>query len=307
MPVTIAEGLAAIETLKSENIFFMTAERAAHQDIRPLQIAILNLMPDKGRTEEQFLRLLANTALQVEVTFLTTASYQSKHTAQAYLKGVYKTFADVEDLHYDGLIITGSPVEQMPFEAVAYWEELVQILDWAKRRVYSSLFVCWAAQAALYHYHAIAKHPLDEKLSGIYVHEVIAKDHTLVRGFDDCFLAPHSRHTAIDERAFEQHPNLVVIARSDEAGLYLGSSGDGRMIYVTGHSEYDRLTLDNEYRRDLGRGLNPKKPVNYYQDGRVSVSWRSHANLLFANWLNYHVYQATPYHLDQIERMARQS
>jgi len=304
MPVTIAEGLAAIETLKSENIFFMTAERAAAQDIRPLQVAILNLMPDKGRAEEQFLRLLANTALQVEVTFLTTASYRSRHTTEAYLKGVYKTFSEVEPLHYDALIITGSPVEQMKFEDVAYWGELEAILDWAKRRVYSSLFVCWAAQAALYHHYGIAKIALSEKLSGVYSHRVVAPGHTLVRGFDDRFFAPHSRHTAIDEAAYEATPDLVVIARSPEAGLYLGASRDGRMIFVTGHSEYDRLTLDNEYRRDLGRGLHPKKPANYYADGTVSVTWRSHANLLFANWLNYHVYQATPYQIERIERQS---
>jgi len=307
MPVTIAEGLSAIETLKSENIFFMTEERATHQDIRPLQVAILNLMPDKGRTEEQFLRLLANTPLQVQVTFLTTASYTSKHTAPSYLKGVYKTFDKVGHLHYDALIITGSPVEQMEFEEVAYWQELVHILDWAHRHVYCSLFVCWAAQAALYHHYGIAKVALAEKLSGVYRHQVVDSDHTLVRGFDDHFFAPHSRHTTIDEAAYEENEHLVVIARSPEAGLYLGASRDGRMIFVTGHSEYDPLTLDNEYRRDLGRGLNPKKPANYYEGGTVSVTWRSHANLLFANWLNYHVYQATPYQLDQIERIERQS
>ncbi|MFA5448064.1 MAG: homoserine O-succinyltransferase [Sphaerochaeta sp.] len=302
MPVKINKGLSAIETLRSENIFFMTAERAQHQDIRPLQVAILNLMPDKGRTEEQFLRLLANTALQVEVTFLTTASYASKHTTAAYLKETYKTFDEVKDNHYDALIITGSPVEQMAFEEVAYWEELTQILTWAKKRVFSSLFVCWAAQAALYHHYGIGKIPLAEKLSGVYSHTITRADHTLVRGFDDEFYAPHSRHTTIDEEAFSQHPDLVVIARSDEAGLYLGASEDGRMIFVTGHSEYDRLTLDNEYRRDLGRGLKPKKPANYYDGEKVKVRWRSHANLLFANWLNYHVYQQTPYQIERIEQ-----
>lgn len=304
MPVTIAAGLAAIETLKSENIFFMTAERAAAQDIRPLQVAILNLMPDKGRAEEQFLRLLANTALQVEVTFLTTASYTSRHTTQAYLKGVYKTYSEVEHLHYDALIITGSPVEQMEFEEVAYWGELQQILEWATRHVYSSLFVCWAAQAALYHQYGIKKIALGEKLSGVYCHQVVAPGHTLVRGFDDRFFAPHSRHTAIDEAAYAATDDLMVIARSPEAGLYLGASRDGRMIFVTGHCEYDRLTLDNEYRRDLGRGLNPKEPANYYASGTIPVTWRSHANLLFANWLNYHVYQATPYQIERIERQS---
>jgi homoserine O-succinyltransferase len=306
MPVTIAQGLSAIDTLKAENIFFMTKERAQSQDIRPLEVLVLNLMPNKGATEEQFLRLLANTPLQVEVTFLTTATYESKHTQPSYLKTVYSTFDLIKEHRYDALIITGSPVEQMAFEEVAYWDELRVILDWAEKHVWCSLFVCWAAQAALYHHWGIGKVSLQSKLSGIYSHQVVHPGHTLTRGFDDTFLAPHSRHTAIDEEAFAKQRELITIATSDEAGLYLGATFDGRMIFVTGHSEYDPLTLDSEYRRDLARGLEPEKPVNYYNQGGVNVAWRAHANLLFSNWLNYHVYQATPYHLDQIERIARQ-
>ncbi|NCC63933.1 MAG: homoserine O-succinyltransferase [Spirochaetia bacterium] len=304
MPVTIPENLPAAEVLKQENIFFMTDERAIHQDIRPLRVAILNLMPNKMRTEEQFLRLLGNTALQVQVTFLTTASYQSKHTPVSYLKTFYRTFDEVKNQQFDALIITGSPVETLEFEEVAYWKELTEILIWAERHVYSSLFICWAAQAALYHYYGIGKHMLKEKLSGVYQHSILEKHHPLLRGFDDYFWAPHSRHTAVEEAKVADHPALLVLSESKEAGLYLASSDDGRKVFVTGHSEYDQNTLDEEYTRDLQAGMHPKPPKHYYhndcREHGVFVQWRGHANLLFSNWLNYHVYQGTPYDLTEL-------
>ncbi len=282
----------------------MTAERAIHQDIRPLKVAILNLMPNKMKTEQQFLRLLGNTALQIEITFLTTASYQSKNTPSSYLQAFYKTFDTVKNEHFDALIITGSPVETLPFEDVAYWQELEGILHWADKHVFASLFVCWAAQAALYHYYGIGKQPLEKKLSGIYSHTVSDRTHPLVRGFDDEFWAPHSRHTSIDEAQLAAVEELKVLATSKEAGLYLAASLNGRQVYVTGHSEYDERTLLEEYSRDLEAGMEPTPPVHYFQDDDESkdilVRWRGHANLLFSNWLNYHVYQNTPYHLEEL-------
>ncbi|MEA5107327.1 MAG: homoserine O-succinyltransferase [Sphaerochaeta associata] len=307
MPVTIPQDLPAAEVLKQENIFFMTKERAIHQDIRPLQIALLNLMPNKIRTEEQFLRLLGNTALQVELTFLTTATYQSKHTPISYLQTFYQTFEQVRGSHFDALIITGSPVETLAFEEVAYWKELTEILAWADEHVFSSFFVCWAAQAALYHHYGIEKHLLPKKLSGVYSHTVKQKGHPLVRGFDDFFWAPHSRNTAVDETKLSSVQDLIVLSDSEEAGLYLAASKDGRKVFVTGHSEYDELTLHDEYQRDLAAALNPEKPLNYYQGDEVTVRWRGHAHLLFSNWLNYHVYQSTPYQLDQISKVLQHS
>jgi homoserine O-succinyltransferase len=305
MPVTIPEHLPAAEALKQENIFFMTKDRAIHQDIRPLQVVLLNLMPDKIRTEQQFLRLLGNTALQVEVTFLTTASYESKHTPRSYLQTFYETFDEVKHRCFDALIITGSPVETLEFEQVAYWDELKRILSWAKEQVYCSLYVCWAAQAALYHAYGIQKHKLPAKLSGVYAHTVEQKHHPLVRGFDDCFWAPHSRHTTVSEAAVQAQQDLLVLARSEEAGLYLAASRDGRRVYVTGHSEYDERTLDEEYRRDTDAGLDALEPVHYYQGNQVQVTWRGHAHLLFSNWLNYLVYQNTPYHLEELSNASR--
>ena len=305
MPVTIPKDLPAAEVLKQENIFFMTAERAIHQDIRPLKVAILNLMPNKMRTEEQFLRLLGNTALQVEITFLTTASYKSKHTPSSYLKAFYQTFDHVKEEHFDALIITGSPVETLAFEEVAYWQELETILRWADKHVFASLFVCWAAQAALYHYYGIGKQVLDQKLSGIYRHTVLERNHPLVRGFDDQFWAPHSRHTTLDEESLAKHKDLQILATSEEAGVYLAASQNGRQVYVTGHSEYDERTLLDEYTRDRKAGLDAQLPVNYVKGddptGEIQVTWRGHANLLFSNWLNYHVYQNTPYHLEELD------
>ncbi|NLE15509.1 MAG: homoserine O-succinyltransferase [Spirochaetales bacterium] len=302
MPVTIPQDLPAAEVLKQENIFFMTKERAIHQDIRPLQVALLNLMPNKIRTEQQFLRLLGNTALQVEMTFLTTATYQSKHTPRSYLQTFYQTFDQIQDRCFDALIITGSPVETLAFEEVAYWNELTEILNWAEEHVYSSFFVCWAAQAALYHHYGIGKILLPKKLSGVYSHIVRRKNHPLVRGFDDRFWAPHSRNTAVDENKLSAEQGLVVLSDSEEAGLYLAASQDGRKVFVTGHSEYDELTLHDEYQRDLAAGLAPQMPSHYYQGEEVLVRWRGHAHLLFSNWLNYHVYQGTPYQLEQLSK-----
>ncbi|WP_298504772.1 homoserine O-succinyltransferase [uncultured Sphaerochaeta sp.] len=307
MPVTIPRDLPAAEVLKQENIFFMTKEQAIHQDIRPLQVVLLNLMPNKIRTEQQFLRLLGNTALQVELTFLTTATYQSKHTPRSYLQTFYQTFDQIRDRCFDALIITGSPVETLAFEEVAYWQELTEILSWADERVYSSFFVCWAAQAALYHHYGIGKILLPKKLSGVYSHTVRQKNHPLVRGFDDRFWAPHSRNTAVDESRLSLEHDLVVLSDSEEAGLYLAVSQDGRKVFVTGHSEYDELTLHDEYQRDLAAGLSLEQPSHYYQGEEVQVRWRGHAHLLFSNWLNYHVYQSTPYQLEQLSKVLQHS
>ncbi len=307
MPVTIPRDLPAAEVLKQENIFFMTKEQAIHQDIRPLQVVLLNLMPNKIRTEQQFLRLLGNTALQVELTFLTTATYQSKHTPRSYLQTFYQTFDQIRDRCFDALIITGSPVETLAFEEVAYWQELTEIFSWADEHVYSSFFVCWAAQAALYHHYGIGKILLPKKLSGVYSHTVRQKNHPLVRGFDDRFWAPHSRNTAVDESRLSLEHDLVVLSDSEEAGLYLVVSQDGRKVFVTGHSEYDELTLHDEYQRDLAAGLSLEQPSHYYQGEEVQVRWRGHAHLLFSNWLNYHVYQSTPYQLEQLSKVLQHS
>lgn len=304
MPVTIQTGLPAEETLQQENIFYMNKERASSQDIRPLQVVILNLMPHKSVTETQLIRLLGNTPLQVEITFLSTKSYQPKNTTVSYLKSFYQHFDDIKDQKFDALIVTGSPVEKLRFEEVQYWEELTTILDWAQENVYSSLFVCWGAQAALYHYYKVKKHPLERKLSGVYTHTVHTPTETLVRGFDDTFLAPHSRHTTVLGRDVQQVGALKILSTSEEAGIYLVASKDERQVFITGHAEYDALTLDAEYKRDKEAGLNPGKPENYYpgdNELRVpSVTWRGHANLLFSNWLNYFVYQKTPYALEDV-------
>jgi len=304
MPVTIQTGLPAEETLQQENIFYMNKDRAASQDIRPLQVVILNLMPQKAVTETQFIRLLGNTPLQVEVTFLSTASYQPKNTKVSYLKSFYQHFDDIKEQKFDALIVTGSPVEKLHFEEVQYWDELTGIFDWAEKNVYSSLFVCWGAQAALYHYYKIQKHPLQKKLTGVFNHTVVSPTETLVRGFDDTFLAPHSRHTTVHGRDVQQVGSLKILSTSEEAGVYLVASKDERQVFITGHAEYDALTLDGEYKRDLKAGLMPEKPTNYYpkdNEGRMPpVSWRSHANLLFSNWLNYYVYQKTPYALEDL-------
>ncbi len=308
MPVKIPNGLPAYDILTGENIFVMNEERAVKQDIRPLRIAAMNLMPTKTVTETQLLRLLGNTSLQVELTLLRTASYQPRNTDHTHLDTFYRTFDEVKHEQFDGLIITGAPVEQMHFTEVAYWQELEKVLSWATENVFSSLFICWGAQAALYHYYGIDKQPLPKKLFGVYPHTVETRTHRLVRGFDDQFFAPHSRHTTVRTQDVLNHPALEVLAASPEAGLYLAASRDGRRVFVTGHSEYDPETLELEYKRDLNAGLPIEPPVNYYPDNDSSmpprVTWRAHGNMLFANWLNYFVYQETPFAVEKIREYA---
>ncbi len=304
MPVRIPETLPARAVLESENIFVMGEERARHQDIRPLRVAILNLMPTKIATETQLLRLLGNSPLQVEVTLLHTDSHKSKNISDEHLINHYKSFAQVRRQKFDGLIVTGAPVEQMGFEEVDYWPELKDILDWAEAHVFATLNICWGAQAALYHRYGVPKYPLPEKMFGVFPHRVLERYNKLVRGFDDVFPAPHSRHTEIRRADLERVADLVILAESEQAGIYLAATRDGRHTFVTGHSEYDPLTLKGEYDRDRGQGLPICLPANYFPGDDPSrpplVSWRSHANLLFANWLNYYVYQVTPYKIKQI-------
>jgi len=304
MPLKIQDGLPAIETLTDENIFVMTETRAVHQDIRPLKILILNLMPLKKTTEVHLLRLLSNTALQVEVDLLRMATHDSKNTSSDHLDVFYKTFDEISHQKYDGMIITGAPVETFEFEDVSYWKEMTKILGWTVEHVTSTLHICWAAQAGLYFHYDIPKHPVEDKISGVFTHTIEEPKEPIVRGFDDSFLAPHSRHTEVRKEDIMGHTDLSIVSESEEAGLYILTARQGRQIFVTGHSEYDPLTLKEEYERDLSRGLNPKIPRNYFPDDNPSlppvVSWRSHANLLFSNWLNYYVYQMTPYNLDEI-------
>ncbi len=308
MPIKIPDRLPARQILTAENIFVMDEERASHQDIRPLQVAILNLMPTKIATETQLLRLLGNTPLQVEITLLRTRSHQSKNTPEEHLAAFYRTFDQLRHLKFDALIITGAPVEHLPFEQVDYWEELKEIMDWGLRNVFSLLYICWGAQAALYHQFGISKYPLAEKQFGIFSHRVVAKNVRLLRGFDDTFYAPHSRHTEIRSADIERVPQLKILAESDQAGVYIIATRDGRQIFVTGHAEYDPLTLKKEYDRDIAAGLPITLPVNYYPDKDPNqaplVRWRAHAHLLFANWINYYVYQETPYDLKQFTRFA---
>ena len=304
MPVKIPTTLPARTILENENIFVMGHERAERQDIRPLRVAILNLMPTKIQTETQLLRLLGNSALQVEITLLQTATYQPKNTNSDHLIAHYKTWKKVREEKFDGLVITGAPVEQMSFEEVDYWDELCSIMDWARTNVFSTLYICWAAQAGLYHRYGIQKYPLSQKMFGVFEHKVLARNEKILRGFDDTFLAPHSRHTEVRLADVEKVGELKVLAASDDAGLYLAATQNGRHIFVTGHSEYDPLTLKGEYDRDVKLGLPIEVPRNYYPDDDPSksplVRWRGHANLLFANWLNYHVYQVTPYNIKHI-------
>jgi len=301
MPIKIPDNLPARTILEGENVFVMTDERAVHQDIRPLRILIFNLMPLKIQTETHLLRSLSNSPLQVEVELLMTDSYTSKNTPQEHLLSFYKTFAEVKQQNYDGLIVTGAPVELMEFEEVAYWKELTEILDWSKEHVTNTFHICWGAQAGLFHHYGITKHELPKKLSGIYKHRVLWHDEPLVRGFDDMFMAPHSRYTGISREDVEKCDELTVLAESEEAGVYLIISKDKKQIFVTGHSEYDPYTLKEEYLRDLKKGLNIEMPVNYFPDNDSSKeplsTWRSHAYLLYSNWLNYYVYQATPFDL----------
>jgi homoserine O-succinyltransferase len=306
MPIKIPTTLPAREILERENIFIMDEDRATHQDIRPLRVAILNLMPTKITTETQLLRLLSNSALQVEVTLLHTATYESKNTDADHLLEHYATFEDVRQEKFDGLIITGAPVEQMHFEEVEYWDELTHIMDWAETNVESTFYICWGAQAALYHKYGIPKYDLPHKMFGVYEHRILSSTESLLRGFDDIFLAPHSRHTEIRRVDIEKVDELQILAESDEAGVYIVGTKDGRHLFITGHSEYDPLTLKGEYDRDVNKGLPVDVPQNYYPMNDPTqppnVRWRGHANLLYANWLNYYVYQVTPYDPNEIPK-----
>lgn len=308
MPIKVPDQLPAIETLQHENIFVMTEDRAYHQDIRPLQIILLNLMPRKIATELQFLRLLGNSPLQVDVALLHPQTYTSKNTPEEHLIKFYNTFDDIKGQKFDGLIITGAPVEQMEFEEVDYWDELTVIMDWADANVYSTLFICWGAQAGLYHHYGIPKYPLEKKIFGVFSHHINKKNVSLLRGFDDEFYVPQSRHTEVRREDIEKVPDLEIIAESPEAGVYVVKSVDDRRIFVTGHSEYDSTALQYEYERDRDKGLAIDVPKNYYPGDDPTqlplVRWRSHANLLFSNWLNYYVYQETPYDLSELERKA---
>ncbi len=304
MPIKIANNLPAAKTLEAENIFVMTEDRASHQDIRPLHILVLNLMPTKEVTETQLLRLLGNTPLQVDVDLMQTVTHTAKNTSKEYLLEFYQSFNDLRHKHYDGLIITGAPVEQIPFEEVDYWDELCEIIDWAHTHVYSTLYICWGAQAGLYHLYGINKYQMPQKLSGIYKHRPLYSNHPLTRGFDEVFHMPHSRHTEVRQADIDNVDKLRVVATSDAAGPTIIASEDGREVFITGHCEYDRLTLAHEYQRDVGRGLNPQVPRNYFPGDDPNavppMTWCSHAHLFFSNWLNYFVYQQTPYDLELI-------
>ena len=308
MPVNLPDNLPAVEILKKEHIFVMDDLRASAQDIRPLKILILNLMPLKVTTETDLIRLLSNSPLQVEINFLGLSSHQPKNTPLEHLMSFYTKFSKIKDSYYDGMIITGAPVEMLPLEEVKYWNELTQILDWSRTHVTSTFYICWGAQAALYHFYGIKKYPLDKKLFGVFNHTVTDSTFPLFRGFDDEFFAPHSRHTAIYAEDIKKVPELTILSESEKAGVYIVSSRGGREFYVTGHSEYSPLTLHNEYTRDMQKGLDSVElPKNYYKDNDPEkgpvVLWRSHANLLFINWLNYFVYQATPFSLDEIKNL----
>ncbi len=309
MPVVIPETLPAKETLTNENIFVMGENRALHQDIRPLKIAILNLMPTKIATETQLLRLIGNSPLQVEITLLRTATHESKNTPEEHLLTFYQTISEIEDQRFDGLIITGAPVEQMPFEEVDYWPELQYIMDWREHNVFATMYVCWGAQAGLYHHFGVPKYPLAEKMFGVFPHTINYPRLPLFRGFDDVYFAPHSRHTEIRRADIEQVPDVEILSESTEAGVYIVATRDGRQIFVTGHSEYDPLTLKSEYDRDVRLGLPIKVPRNYYPNDDPTcppvVRWRGHSNLLFVNWLNYYVYQETPFDLSKLNGVVK--
>lgn len=308
MPIKVQSNLPAIKVLESENIFVMPDDIALKQDIRPLKILILNLMPTKITTETQILRLLGNSPLQVDIELLQMASHVSKNTSSNHLNTFYKTFDEIKSNTFDGLIITGAPVELLDFEEVDYWDELCRIMEWSKKNVYSTFHICWGAQAGLYYHYGIKKHALPEKLSGIYTHNVLDPHHQLMRGFDDTFQIPHSRYTGVKLEEVRKAPLLDVLAVSEKAGVSIICSKSGRQVFVTGHAEYDRDTLANEYLRDLNRGIEPQVPYNYFpNDDPLRVPpmvWRSNATLLYTNWLNYFVYQATPYDLNELENYA---
>ena len=305
MPIKIPNGLPAESVLLSENIFVMKETRAVRQDVRPLRILLLNLMPKKIETETQLSRLLGNTPLQVELELIHTKSHESQNVSKEHLLSFYKTFDDVKDENFDGFVITGAPVEQMPFEEVSYWQELCEIMEWSKTHVHSTFHICWGAQAGLYYHYGIDKEPLDSKMFGIFEHKCDYKNSMLFRGFDDVFMVPHSRHTTIVREDIEKVSALKILASSEEAGVYAVAAKGGRQIFITGHSEYDALSLDAEYKRDLSKGLPIEMPKNYYPGNDPEkapiVSWRSCANLLYSNWLNYFVYQTTPYDLRDLK------
>lgn len=305
MPIRIPDKLPATKQLRNENIFVMSEKKAMHQDIRPLKIVIVNLMPTKITTETQLLRLLSNSPLQTEIEFLQMDSHKSKNTPHEHLKTFYKTFDKIKDSRFDGMIITGAPVENLEFEKVDYWDELVKIMDWSTTHVTSTLHICWAAQAGLYYHYGVPKYPLKEKCSGIFKHKVNRKTAKLVRGFDNEFYAPHSRNTEVRAEDIKKIKGLEILADSKEAGVYIVFTKGGRRIFVMGHSEYDADTLKQEYFRDLEKGLNPAIPKYYFPDDNPNKKpcavWRSHASLLFSNWLNYFVYQITPYDIDSIK------
>ncbi|MDR1368654.1 MAG: homoserine O-succinyltransferase [Dysgonamonadaceae bacterium] len=307
MPLNLPQNLPAIELLKRENIFVMDSLRASTQDIRPLKVVILNLMPIKITTETDFVRLLSNSPLQVEIDFLKMKSHQSKNTPAEHLAEFYKNFDDIKENNYDGLIVTGAPVELLDFEEVTYWKELTGIFNWARKHVTSTLYICWAAQAGLYHFHGIPKYPLDRKMFGVFKHSINQPACALFRGFDDDFYVPHSRHTEIRKEDILKVPEVSLLSESEESGPYIAMSRGGREFFVTGHSEYAPDTLHNEYMRDLKRGLPIQIPENYYRENDpekgISVRWRGHSNLLFTNWLNYFVYQETPFDPKEIEKL----
>ncbi|QQS51305.1 MAG: homoserine O-succinyltransferase [Bacteroidota bacterium] len=304
MPLNIPDKLPSVEILEQENIFVMKETQAIHQDIRPLRLVLLNLMPLKIKTETHILRLLSNTPLQVEIVLLHTREHISKNTPLEHLKAFYKSFDEIKDQKYDGLIVTGAPVEQLDFEQVDYWDEIKRVMDWSLSNVTSSLFICWGAQAGLYHFYKVPKYPLKEKMFGVFDHTLYNRHIPLIRGFDEVFQAPHSRHTEIRRNDIIGIGDLEIISESNEAGVYIVMEKTGRQIFVTGHSEYDPSTLLEEYQRDLARGLDIQVPKNYFPNDDPTqpprVRWRSHANLLFSNWLNYYVYQATPYNINEI-------
>ena len=304
MPLTLPDLLPAIELLKQENIFVMDTTRANTQDIRPLRIAILNLMPIKITTETDFIRLLSNTPLQIQIEFMKIKSHTSKNTPVEHMMMFYRDFEEMKKEKYDGLIVTGAPLEQMDYEEVTYWGELQEVFNWAHSHVTSTVYICWAAQAALYHFYGVPKYPTSEKVFGIFKHKALVSHLPIFRGFDDEFFAPHSRHSEILRKDIEKIDALTIISESEEAGVHIVTARNGREFFITGHSEYAPDTLDNEYRRDVAKGLPIKIPQNYYRDDNPEngpvVKWRGHANLLFGNWLNYYVYQETPYNIDDI-------
>lgn len=305
MPLNIPDKLPAIKLLQKENIFIMNESRASTQDIRPLKIALLNLMPVKITTETDLVRLLSNSPLQVELDFIKLSTHTSKNTPKEHMETFYRDFNTIIHHKYDGLIITGAPVEQMPFEEVSYWKELTEIMTWARSNVTSSLFICWGAQAALYHYYGIPKYQLDKKMFGVFEHTKTSAANKILRGFDDVFYVPHSRHTEIRREDILKVPELTLLSESEESGVYMVVSNNGRELYLTGHSEYSPDTLDAEYKRDLAKNLPIEMPKNYYKDNNPEnppvVRWRSQANMLFVNWLNYFVYQETPYNIESIK------